>query len=122
MFRYIKNPERCILVGSKDLKGNPYSIKLFKNFKEEFDKRMVNLSIFQKHKYPNSETHYAYSKNDDTWLICTNYVTKDNSLKNVKTINDLKEAFETIKIADGDRLFIGEKEITYKDCPEFFEK
>lgn len=122
MFRYIKKPERGLLVGSKDLKSNPYSLKIFKNFKEEFTKRIKNLSIFERHKYKNSETHFAYSKQDDTWLICTSYITNDKKLKHIKNINDLKEAFETIKIAKGDRLFIGKNEITVEDCPEFFEK
>ncbi len=122
MFRYINNPERGLLIGSKDLKSNPYSLKLFKKFKERFSQRIENLSLFEKHKYPKSETNYAYSKNDDTWLICTNYITKDNNFKNIKSIDDLKEAFETIKIAKGDKLFIGKKEITPKESPEFFEK
>lgn len=122
MFQYIAKPERGLLLGSKELKSNPYSLKLFKNFKDEFQKRISNISIFEKHKNLNSETHFAYSQKDDTWLICTSIVTKDKSLKNIKNVNDLKEAFETIKIADGDRLFIGKKEITEKDCPDFFEK
>lgn len=86
-------------------------------------KRIPFLSIFEKHKHLKSESHFAYSVNDDTWLISTSYVNDSGKLQQVKNINHLKKAFENIKIADGDKLFIGKKEITKTDYPEiFYEK
>ena len=121
MFRYIKNPQRGLLIGGKNLSTNPYSLEQFTKFKNEFEKRIPFVTIFEKHKHQKSESHFAYSTNNDTWLISTIYVTKDGSLQQIKSVNDLKEAFERIKIAKGDRLFIGKKEINKTNYPELFE-
>lgn len=121
LFRYVKNPERGLLIGSKDLEGNPYSISQFTRLKKVFLERVKDVSLFQKHKYENSESHYSYSVKDDTWTICSCFRRGENlRMQTVRCLKDLKECFETISIAKGDRLFIGKNEITPKDCPEIF--
>lgn len=121
MFRFVKNPEHGLLLGGKDLTGNPYSMEQFRNFKKAFIQRVPQLSLFEKHLYTYSETHYKYSLDDDTWTLCTNYCKDAKSkLNSVISVNTLKKCFEKIKIADNDRLFIGKKEILTKDYPEFW--
>ena len=121
LFRFVKNPERGLLIGSKELKGNPYSIIQFENLKKTFLERVKNVSLFQKHRYTNSESYYHYSLDDDTWTILSAFRREDSPKYNVvKSLRDLRECFEKISIADGDRLFIGKKEILPEDCPEIF--
>ena len=71
-----------------------------------------NLTIFEKHKHDCSQSHISYSLKDDTWLIASDYI--DNETEEycwVNSLASLKKAFEKIKIAKGDELFIGEKKI-----------
>lgn len=121
LFRFVKNPERGLLVGSKELEGSPYSLPQFAKLKQVFSERVENVTLFQKHKFDNSQTHYNYSLDDDTWTLCTTFRRSDNAkLNTVRSLKDLQNCFEKISIAKGDRLFIGKKEITPQDCPEIF--
>lgn len=123
LFRFVKNPQRAILIGSKDIDGNPYSIEQFERLKKIFIDRIKNVSLFERHRYDNSQTHYHYSVDTDTWTLFSEYQKRPNGryiqVKNLKT---LQECFNNILIADGDKLFVGGKEITLKDCPEIFSK
>lgn len=121
LFRFVKNPERGILIGSKNRKANPYSLEMFAKFKKVFLERVKNISLFERHRYELSETNYNYSLKNDTWTIYSTYQRDKNSaMRQIKTLDDLLECFENISIAKGDRLFIGKKEILPKDCPEIF--
>lgn len=121
LFRFVKNPQRALLVGSKKLDDSPYSIEQFERFKKVFTERIKNVSLFERHRYENSQTHYIYSLNDDTWTLFSEYQKGKNIRYNqVKSLKALKECFENISIADGDRLFINNKEITKADAPELF--
>lgn len=122
LFRFVKNPKRALLVGSKNLDDSPYSIEQFERFKKVFTERIKNVSLFERHRYENSQTHYIYSLNDDTWTLFSEYQKGKNIRYNqVKNLKALKECFENISIADGDRLFINNKEITRADAPELFQ-
>lgn len=122
LFRFVKNPQRALLVGSKNLDDSPYSIEQFERFKKVFTERIKNVSLFERHRYENSQTHYIYSLNDDTWTLFSEYQKGKNIRYNqVKNLKALKECFENISIADGDRLFINNKEITKADAPELFQ-
>lgn len=122
LFRFVKNPQRALLVGSKKLDDSPYSIEQFERFKKVFTERIKNVSLFERHRYENSQTHYIYSLNDDTWTLFSEYQKGKNIRYNqVKNLKALKECFENISIADGDRLFINNKEITRADAPELFQ-
>lgn len=122
LFRFVKNPQRALLVGSKKLDDSPYSIEQFERFKKVFTERIKNVSLFERHRYENSQTHYIYSLNDDTWTLFSEYQKGKNIRYNqVKSLKALKECFENISIADGDRLFINNKEITRADAPELFQ-
>lgn len=121
LFRFIKNPERGILIGSKKRNENPYSLEIFTKFKKIFLERVKNISLFERHRYELSETNYHYSLKDDTWTIYSTFQRgKNSAMRQIKTLDDLLECFENISIAKGDRLFIGKKEIFQEDCPEIF--
>lgn len=122
LFRFVKNPQRALLVGSKKLDDSPYSIEQFERFKKVFTERIKNVSLFEKHRYENSQTHYIYSLDNDTWTLFSEYKKGNNMRYNqVKSLKALKECFENISIADGDRLFINNKEIPKADAPELFK-
>lgn len=121
LFRFVKNPQRALLVGSKKLDDSPYSIEQFERFKKVFTERIKNVSLFERHRYENAQTHYIYSLDNDTWTLFSEYQKGKNIRYNqVKSLKALKECFENISIADGDRLFINNKEITKADAPELF--
>lgn len=122
LFRFIKNPQQALLIGSKDLNSNPLSIEQFQKIKQIFQERIPNITIFEKHQFRNSESHYHYSLKDDTWTICSTFNTPDDiSRHSIKTIDDLKTCFEHIQISPQDKLYISNKEITPKDYPDIFK-
>lgn len=122
LFRFVKDPERGLLVGSKELKGSVYSIPQFQNFKKAFLERVKNVSLFEQHVFENSGTDYHYSLKDDIWTLCTTYIKNDDSrLNSVRTIGQLLKCFKNISIADGDRLFVGKKEVLPSEYPELFK-
>lgn len=122
LFRFVKNPQRALLVGSKELEGCPYSIKQFERFKKVFNERIKDVTLFERHRYENSQTHLHYSLNTDTWTIFSQYRKSDDGrCIQVKNLKNLRECFCHIKIADGDRLFIAGKEISPKDAPDIFD-
>lgn len=122
LFRFVRNPQNALLVGSKDLKGNPYSLEQFARFKKVFWERVKNVSLFQQHKFLNSETHYHYSLDTDTWTLCTSFQEKSGGkLKFIKKPEDFLKAFDSVSIADGDRLFVGKKEVLPSEYPELFK-
>ncbi len=121
LFNFLREPQRGLLLGSKDLKSNPYSIEQFENLKKVFLERVKNVSIFQQHRFTNSETAFHYSVPADTWTLCTSYrVDGDLQKKFVKKPEDLLKVFKKVSIANGDRLFMGKKEVLPSDYPELF--
>lgn len=121
MIQKMKNIERGLLIGSKSLKKSPYSREQFENFKTFLLKCVPNLTIFEKHKPQCSQSHIAYSLEEDTWLIASDYI-DDETEKHyyVTSLEKLRNLFENIKIADGDELFICNKQITKDDAPDLF--
>lgn len=121
LFRFVKNPERGLLLGGKDLEGHPYSIQQIEKFKKVFLERVKNLSLFEKYRYQNAETHFHYSLKTDTWTLLSTFRRDKNSgMRTVKNIDELLECFENVSIAKGDRLFMGKREVLPEDCPQIF--
>ena len=117
-------PERALLVGSKDVAkyGYKYSVKAFNKFKKAIQKRVKYVSVFERHTHEYSQTHYHYSLKNDTWTLCHQYLDKNKKEHYVKSIDELKNCFKTIYIANGDRLYIGRKKITPQKHPELFQE
>lgn len=123
LFSYVTNPERGLLIGSKELKWHPYSTEQFQNFKNLLLERVKKISIFEEHRYGSSESHYHYSLDTDTWTLCSKYWINDGKLlkgHTVASVPDLLESFEHVSIAPGDRLFMGKKEILPQEYPQLF--
>lgn len=121
IIRWLNPAERGLLIGAKALKGSDYSIEQFKRFKEFLSKHVPNLSIFEKHQHECSQSHISYSLKDDTWFIASDFL--DNvtgEYYQVNNLETLRKAFENIKIAKGDELYIGEMKINPKDAPDLF--
>ncbi|MBS5802863.1 MAG: hypothetical protein KIC80_07615 [Brachyspira sp.] len=124
MFRFVKNPERGILLGSKELNNvqSKYSVEQFQNFKKVFMEKVKNITLFEQHRNANSQTHYHYNLDTDTWTLCSSFmVPGSGKVKYITKLNDLRECFVNISIADGDRLFIGKKKIKFSDAPDIFK-
>lgn len=122
LFRFIKNPQQALLIGSKDLNSNPLSTEQFQKIKQIFLERVPNITIFEKHRFRNSESHYHYNLKDDTWTICTTYThPEDIKRQSIKNIKDLKNCFEHIQISSKDKLYINNTEIIPHDYPEIFQ-
>lgn len=121
ILKSLNRVERGVLIGSKNLTNSPFSIEMFEKFKSFLSKHIPKLSIFEEHRHSCSQSHFCYSLEDDTWLITTDYINNLTEEYNyVHSLQTLKEAFRNIKIANGDKLFIENKEITSKDAPELF--
>lgn len=122
MFLFMQ-PERALIVGSKNVKSNEcnYSIKNFAKIKDILKKRVKHLTFFQQHRKYSSETSLYYNQKEDTWVIFCVY---DQKNKNYDVVNlqNLLTAYKHIQIAEGDSLFIDGKEILPKDCQRIFVK
>ena len=116
-FDILGQPDRALLIGSKDSMFSRNSLANFKTMKEYLEKTVKHLSFFQEHKPILSSSSIHYSDKDDTWTICTGY----RLLSEIKSLNELLEVFRKVKISDGDRLFINGKEVLPADCPEIFQ-
>ena len=121
MFKTFSKPERALLIGAKNLYDTPFSLPNFRKAKELIGRKTNNISFFEGHSFVTSETDFCYSLKDDTWTIYSSFI-KDGKEKPVITPQRLKRAFQQIQIASGDRLFVGNREITRKKSPELFVK
>jgi hypothetical protein len=125
LFNHIKEPKNAVLIGSKDLAENKFSIEQFQKLKKVFKKKVKNVTSFEEHNYLYSETHYHYSLNTDTWTLCSRYWTRGNDGElvshTVTSVDELRKCFKDISIAPSDRLFIGKKEILPENCPDLFQ-
>ena len=112
-------PERALIIGSKKLSTVNYSIENFKRIENIIKSKVKNVTIFERHRFPFSQSSFHYDVKKDTWTILSQYSYKDKQYE-VTTLKDLLRLFKKISIAKGDRLFINGKEILPKDCPKIF--
>ena len=118
----LNEAKSALLLGAKKLKQRQNSVPLFEKLKVEV-KKITTPSIFETHKNKYAETNIGYESYTDTWFINTTYPKNTKNLddrKDVVTLEELLASFEHIKIAPQDKLFIGNKEIKPKNCPEIF--
>ena len=107
MFESLKlNNLRALIIGGKAMYSRPYSMKDFEKIRDNFLQKMQNISIFQGHTQKMAETHCHYDLKNDTWTICSMYEPENtHRLICIRSMGQLKNAFEKIKIADGDKLY-----------------
>ncbi len=108
IFGKIENPDRALIIGSKNLKFSYFSIPIFKKIFEGISERIKNITIFREHTFPFSESDIHYSAKNDTWTIRSMY----RPLTDIKEIDiqsneDLNKCFKEIKLANGDEISFG---------------
>ena len=120
----VKNPISGIVLGCKDIKEAPRSMRMFVKIRNAMKRKTPNVSVFQQIKDDWGQVHYAYNRKEDTWYICCEKINPKNGggISVVRGINSFKNFFGNISIAPTDRLFIKGKEVLPADCPEIFAK
>lgn len=101
------NPDKCLLLGGKNLEKFSFSMEQFEYLKDFIGKRVEQLTIFEEHLFPLSETNLRYSINDDTWNINTIYKDKQNVYAEEHTLmtpEELKRCFKNVVISPDDEL------------------
>ena len=86
---------------------------IFRKLENLLSEKISKITKFEKHKIINSESNIMYSAEKDEWFINTIFSKRftwqgDDAL----TKEALLENFERIKLAEGDTLFINDKQIT----------
>ena len=112
IFNIIKNPDRAFLLGGKNLKCSPYSIPIFNTVYNEFLSKIKNITLFQEHVFPLSESDFHYNLLNDTWTLHTMYrPLNDAKEHSAMTPQELRNCFKRIELANGDSLYINNEKI-----------
>lgn len=104
--------EGGLLIGSKELRSSPFSLRIFRALKNLISKDSKSLSVFETFTDNRSEAHIHYSFPKDTWTI--NVQIFDAEKEKYYSINnkeDLMKTFKNISISENDKLCIQGKEI-----------
>lgn len=105
IFGRVKNPDRAVIVGSKELHGSDYSKPIFKAIYEGIAKRVPNVTVLREHTLPYSETDFHYSAKNDTWTIRSMFRPLTGIKEfDVSSKEELDKCFKEVRIADGDVL------------------
>ena len=121
-FEIIGKAKNGLIIGSKKIKYSVNSLHNFEIIKKYFSEKVQNLSVLGPYRYNEAMSDVHYSLKNDTWTINTIfYKWMFGKMKEVTSLKNLLSAFKEIKISKGDRLFIEEREVLPKDCPEIFE-
>ena len=112
IFNLNPNPDSAVLIGGKNLLGSKYSIPNMNIFMEVFKIKIPKLTYFCDHAHPYSETDFHYSQKDDKMTICSMFRPQKEALEHyVSSIDDLRNCYRKIHMADGDVLMINGKEV-----------
>lgn len=113
LFKKVKNPTNALLIGGKELSNSPFSMEQFTKIKELLAKRVENLTVFEKHILPWSESDFHYSSNTDTWTIHSMFRPRTDFREyDILNVNTLRENFGNIKISPADKLQIQGVDVT----------
>jgi len=107
LFKLMPNADGALIIGGKDIYNRRYSTPIFNKIKEALLQNIPNVTIFEKHKIPNSESNICYSALKDEWYLNTIYSRGFSAkLENVKNKKELCDNFEKIQISKNDILNI----------------
>lgn len=110
LFEQVKNPDRAVILGSKNLKMSTFSIPIFSKMYEGITKRIPNVTVFREHTLPYSESNMHYSSKNDTWTIQSMYrPLTDIKEFDIKSAEELTKCFKEVHIANGDVVCFNEK-------------
>lgn len=103
IFGALKNPDKCLLLGGKNLKNSEYSIDIFETIRRACAERLNSVTSFEIHTLPWSESDLHYSLKDDTWNIHTMFRTNlDYKERSILSNDDLANNFKYIYTAKDD--------------------
>jgi len=112
LFTQIKNPDSALIIGGKNVEGRPYAIPNFNTICEEVRRRVPRVTIFGEHNFRESQSHFHYSLQNNTWTINTLYKRNPmDDMREVLSVDDLHEVFKKIELAEGDALYINGKRV-----------
>jgi len=117
-----KRIKSSLVLGSKNMKGQPYSIPIFETIAKKL-KKITIPSEFETFTNLHAEADVGFDKYSDSWFINANYPPNPmlpTKTVDITTLTDVKSAFKTIKIAPNDKLFANGKEVTREEAPELF--
>ena len=112
IYSAIKNPTSGILIGSKTHLLAKYSLPIFSKMEDFFSEKIAHFSVFREHSHRSGRSCFMYDSETDTWNILAQWC---DLLCNVSSIEDLKNFYKEIIIAEGDKVFIEDTEIDPKD-------
>ncbi|MCQ2738900.1 MAG: hypothetical protein MJ237_01590 [bacterium] len=105
-------PQKAFLIGSKKLATNDISIQIFQKFKNLLKKNIKDLTLFEQHTYPFSESDFVYHYDNDTLTVCTSFKRPKEAKEHyVSNLNELLECFKIIEIAKDDILCFEDKPV-----------
>ena len=104
IFQNFKTPDRCFIIGGKDLEESKFSIPSLNKFIKMMTERVENVTILGKHIRPYDQSHLHYNVLEDVLTLSTNNAL--NFETSVLDLETLKKTFGIIKIANGDKLYI----------------
>ena len=112
LFKNVKNPDKALILGGKTLQDSPYSMEQFLKIKELLSKRVDNVTVFEEHTFPWSESHLHYSLPKDTWTIRTMYrPLTDWREYSVLSKDELQKVFKKVEISPEDKLMINSLDV-----------
>lgn len=108
LFAHVKNPDRAVILGSKNLKTAEFSIPIFKKLCDGISEKIQNVTQFREHIFPYSESNLHYSAKNDTWTIHSMFrPLTDIKEFDITSRETLDKCFKEIKLANGDTLTFG---------------
>lgn len=123
VFNVFKNIDiNGLIVGGKNLKYRPYSLKISDKVTDYFKKKVKFLTIFQEHNTIDGQTSILYNLKNDTWTICAGYTDKNGNYQNVQNLKDLKRCYKRIIIADNDMICFNGVEVPREKLKQFYRK
>ena len=109
IFNLVPNPDKALILGSKKLTFSNHSIPIFKTIFDELSTKIKNITSFEEHTFPFSESNIHYSLKDDIWTINSMYKERTSIIeKDILTEEDLKKCFKNIKLDNKDTIFFKE--------------
>lgn len=105
IFKLIPNPDKALLLGSKQLTCAKYSLPIFKKIYEGLSSRIKNITVFREHTLPISESNLHYSLKNDTWTVHSMYTELLNLKEHhILSENELQKCFKEVILSPDDTI------------------
>lgn len=109
MFSLLEKPDKALLLGGKHLHDAKYSVEIYQKVKETLKSRLDNVTTFDIHKLPWSESDLHYSAIDDVWDIHTMWrPLTDYRERDLISQEDISNCFESMELSSDDIITFNE--------------